>query len=83
MENNREWLLENFSLVDDGTIDTIIRCNDTEVEFRFPAEYAVDYRDEETGELDLEAFLELVWECDIIHNVNEDEEYKLFFDCSC
>ena len=74
-----EWLLESFTLVDDGTIDTVIRCDDTGVKFRFDAEYTVDYRDEQTGELDLAAFLENVWEWNEINTEEED----LFFDCSC
>ena len=53
-------LLERFSLVDDGTMDTVIRNNRTGQEFRFDSEFAADYRNVYTGELNEERFLTML-----------------------
>ncbi len=48
---------DDFSLVDDGTLDTVIRDDGTGEEFRFSQEFVSEYRDELTGELDFEHFI--------------------------
>lgn len=51
-----ELLPEDCTLVDDGTMDTVISvCGELQ---RFDCDTAADYRDDETGELDLDGFIE-------------------------
>ena len=49
-----------FTLLDDGTLDTVIlaecQCCGASDELRFDCEYASYYRDSISGALDLEAF---------------------------
>ena len=51
-----DQLLRDFSLGDDGTMDTVIVHDETGIEIRFSTESAYSYRDE-TGVLDLGSFL--------------------------
>ncbi len=47
-----------YELVDDGTSDTVIRVTCiASTEMRFSQETAVEYRDDETGELDFDRFI--------------------------
>ena len=46
--------LDDVELIDDGTLDTVIRIDD--YDYRFSLEQVSAYRDEETGELDIEDF---------------------------
>jgi len=50
----------DVELSDDGTLDTILRLDD--VEMRYSQEFTADYRDEETGDLDLDAMLDDVFD---------------------
>lgn len=58
-EDRIEW-----SLDDDGTMDTVLsltcRCCGETIEERYDCEFASDYRDPLTGELDEKAFDEVV-----------------------
>jgi hypothetical protein len=49
-----------FSLVDDGTMDTVVKCYCDKCKRtwgeRFGGEYVAEYRNPETGELDEDAF---------------------------
>lgn len=72
-EANIEWLLDNFQLVDDGTMDTVIECIPTGQEFRFDGEYASNWRDPVTGALNVEEFLLNAWEMDEISADGEDD----------
>jgi hypothetical protein len=49
-----------FSLSDDGTMDTVVECYcdkcERTREERFDGEYAAEYRDPDSGELDEGAF---------------------------
>jgi hypothetical protein len=58
-------------LVDDGTLDTVVAL-DCDLEFRYDQEHASHYRDEETGELDLEEFVSDHWD------EIRDEAYERF-----
>ena len=46
--------VEDLTLVDDGTLDTVIRYMDED--FRFSQDEAAAYRDEKTGAFDLDSF---------------------------
>ena len=48
--------VDDLTLVDDGTLDTVIQYIDED--FRFSQDEAAAYRDEETGAFDLEEFWE-------------------------
>jgi len=51
-----------FDLVDNGTLDTVIEVHCTECdrtwEEVFSQEYASEFRDSDTGELDMDAFID-------------------------
>ena len=69
---------DDFYLADDGTMDTIIEIGDEQ--YRFDAEYASSYRDEETGELDLESFMDDNFDDMREHQWERFCEYGLSFD---
>jgi hypothetical protein len=54
----------SFFVSDDGTLDTVIVCKCDECkrqwEERFSQDFAADYRDEDTGELDEDDFFEAI-----------------------
>jgi hypothetical protein len=56
----------HYFLRDDGTLDTVIVDCESGEEHRFCVEFAMDYRDPETGDLHFERFMEGIGEdlCD-------------------
>lgn len=60
----------DFTLLDDGTMDTVVQVDATGEEIRFSGETAADYRDE-SGALDFEAFVD-----DEVLPALDSEEYS-------
>jgi hypothetical protein len=51
-----EYCDGDYVLIDDGTLDTVLRCGSCGVIVRFDPDYAAPFRDE-GGTLDLKAFV--------------------------
>ncbi len=54
--------MNDFYLIDDGTLDTVIGTPLGEL--RYDTEFACDWRDKKTGELDLDRFVKEIVEYD-------------------
>lgn len=65
--------MTDFTLIDDGTLDTVVRCDNCGNETRLSLDCASDYRDPDTGELTQSAFDTLIEnEVEPFHECEED-----------
>ena len=68
---------DDVELIDDGTLDTVLKLDDRE--FRFSQDHVADYRSKD-GELDLDEFVEDEWETIRDEAYEAFNEYGLSFD---